>query len=97
MEDLEEIKKAVSTKPLPEPIAAEPLPHEIIDLEKMVQETPKIAPLFVKLEKYKEILENVKNLRETVNRIKILLALKKQIETIDADADDMIFKYMQSL
>lgn len=45
MEDLDEIKKAVSNKQFYEPIGAEPLPHEIVDLGKMIEETPKIAPL----------------------------------------------------
>ena len=35
MSDLEEIKKAVSTKQFYEPVGVGPLPHEVVDVGKM--------------------------------------------------------------
>jgi uncharacterized coiled-coil DUF342 family protein len=96
MDDLESIKKEVSKKTLPEPIASKPLPHEIIDLEKMIEETPKIAPLFVKIEKYKEILESIQKLKVALKNIQFLLAFKEQIKKIDAEADELLFKTAQN-
>ncbi|NIO43958.1 MAG: hypothetical protein GTN36_00150, partial [Candidatus Aenigmarchaeota archaeon] len=63
MDEYEEIKNEVSKREMPQPIASKPLPHEIVDLEKMIEETPKIAPLFVKIEKYKEILRTIQRLK----------------------------------
>ena len=92
MDDLEEIKKEVSRKTLPEPIASKPLPHEIIDLEKMIEETPKIAPLFVKVEKYKEILTSIQKLKVSLKNIRFLLTFKEQIKKIDTEADELLLK-----
>jgi len=92
MNDIEEIKKEVSKKTLPEPIASKPLPHEIIDLEKMIEETPKIAPLFVKVEKYKDILKSVQKLKMSLKNIRFLLAFKDQIKKIDTEADELLLK-----
>jgi hypothetical protein len=38
MVELDEIKRTVSKKTIVEPIAAEPLPHEVADLEKMIKD-----------------------------------------------------------
>lgn len=97
MDDLESIRKEVSRKSLPEPMASAPLPHEIIDLEKMIEETPKIAPLFVKIEKYKEILESIQKLKTVLKNIHFLLAFKDQIKKIDTESDDLLVKSMQSI
>jgi uncharacterized coiled-coil DUF342 family protein len=97
MNDYEEIKQEVSKKSLSEPIASKPLPHEIIDLEKMIEETPRIAPLFVKIEKYKEILESVQKLKTTLKNIQFLLAFKDQIKKIDAESDGLLVKSMQNI
>ena len=97
MDDFEEIKKEVSRKSLPEPIASNPLPHEIIDLERMIEETPKIAPLFVKIEKYKEILESIHKLKTTLKNIQFLLAFKEQVKKIDMESDELLIKSMQNV
>lgn len=97
MDDFEEIKREVSRKSLSEPIASNQLPHEIIDLEKMIEETPKIAPLFVKIEKYKEILESIQRLKMALKNIQFLLAFKEQIKKIDIESDDLLVKSMQGI
>jgi hypothetical protein len=95
MEDLEEIKKAVSTKQFYEPIAAEPLPHEVVDLGKMAEETPKIAPLFVRVDKYKEILSHIQGLRSTIANLENVLAVRKHVHKINAESDDILEKALK--
>ncbi len=92
MDDLEEIKKEVFKRAMPEPVASKPLPHEVIDLEKMIEETPKIAPLFVKIEKYQEILKTIQKLKVSLKNIRFLLAFKEQIKKIDTEADELMIK-----
>ena len=96
MDDIEAIKKEVFKKTSDEPIASKPLPHEIIDLEKMIEETPKIAPLFVKIEKYKEILESIQKLRISLKNMQFLLSFKEQIKKIDTEADELLLKSIQN-
>ena len=95
--ELEEIKKAVSTRPVFEPIGAEPLPHEIADIEKMVTETPKHAPLFVKVDKYKEILEDIQMLKGNLYELQNLLSIREKIEKTKSDSDVIIEKALEKL
>ena len=96
MDDIEAIKKEVFKKSPPEPMASEPLPHEIVDIERMIEETPKIAPLFVKIEKYQEILKNVQKLKMSLKNIHFLLAFKRQIRKIAEEADEILLKSIQN-
>jgi len=96
MDDIEAIRREVFKKPANEPMASNPLPHEIIDIEKMIEDTPKIAPLFVKLEKYKEILESIQKLKISLKNIQFLLSFKEQIKRIDSEVDGLLFKTMQN-
>jgi len=95
MEDLEEIKKAVSTKQFYEPLGTEPLPHEVVDLEKMIEETPKIAPIFVRVDKYKEILSHLQELKTTIKNLEGALAVRKAVHKINAESDEVIEKALQ--
>jgi hypothetical protein len=95
MEDLEEIKKAVSTKQFYEPLGTEPLPHEVVDLEKMIEETPKIAPIFVRVDKYREILSHLQELKATIKNLEGALAVRKAVHKINAESDEVIEKALQ--
>jgi len=95
MEDLEEIKKAVSTKQFYEPLGADPLPHEVVDLGKMIEETPKIAPIFVRVDKYKEILSHLQDLKATIKNLEGALAVRKAVHKINAESDEVIEKALQ--
>jgi 2,4-dienoyl-CoA reductase-like NADH-dependent reductase (Old Yellow Enzyme family) len=96
MEDLEQIKRAVSSKPMIEPIGVEPLPHEIIDLDRMIEETPKIAPVFVRIDKYKEILGSINELKATIANLEAVLNIRRQIHGINANSDDMLEKALHN-
>lgn len=95
MEDLEDIKKVVSSKQFYDPLGADPLPHEVVDLDKMIEETPKIAPIFVRVDKYREILSHLQELKSTIKNLESALAIRKNIHKINAEADDVIEKALQ--
>ena len=97
MEELEKIKRAVSTKPVYEPIGTEPLPHEVIDLEKMIEETPKITPLFIRIDRYREILSSIQDLKTTIKNLRDLLAIRKEIHRMNFESDDKLENALQKL
>jgi cell division septum initiation protein DivIVA len=96
MDELEQIKNAVSSKPIIEPLGAEPLPHEIIDLEKMIEETPKLAPVFVRIDKYKDILEGIHKLKATIVNLEAVLNIRKQLHNVSFNSDRMLEKALQN-
>ena len=95
MDELEEIKRAVSTKPVYEPMGTEPLPHEVIDLNKMIEETPNLAPLFIRIDRYKQILSNIQELKSTIKELRDLLAIRKEIHRMNFETDDKLEKALQ--
>jgi hypothetical protein len=95
MVDMEEIKKAVSKKPIFESLASEPLPHEVVDLEKMIKEAPSVAPVFIKMDKYKEILQKINDLRSSMNKIEDILRVRKNMHEINLKSDEMLEKNFQ--
>jgi len=96
MSDLEQIKNAVSSKSIIEPLGSEPLPHEIIDMEKMIEDTPKIAPVFVRIDKYKDILEGIQKLKATIVNLEAVLNIRKQLHNVSSNSDKMLEKALQS-
>jgi hypothetical protein len=95
MEDLEEIKKVVSNKQFYEPLGADPLPHEVVDLNKMIEESPKLAPIFVRVDKYKEILSHIQDLKSTIKNLEGALAVRKTVHKINAESDEVIERALQ--
>ncbi len=95
MDELEEIKKTVSSRKFPEPLGSEPLPHEVIDLEKMIEETPRITPIFVRIDKYRDILERVNDLKKTVNNIQNLLKIRKEMHIVNSKSDEILERALE--
>ncbi len=73
VEDIKEIARIVERSPLPE---LPPHPQE----ERM--ERRQFAPLFVKIEKYKEVLSLLNDLKATVFMIKNALEIQRQLESL---------------
>ncbi|MFQ6020978.1 MAG: hypothetical protein ACE5J4_03100 [Candidatus Aenigmatarchaeota archaeon] len=88
----EEIKRAVSEKEIYEPLGEGELPKEIVSLEERIQNAPKLAPLFIKIDKYRDVLENIQKLKTILNDINNLLKLKKEIEKIRKDSSKTLEK-----
>ena len=93
--DLDEIKRAVSARPFYEPMGADPLPHEVVDIEKVIEETPHTAPVFVRIDRYKEILSGLHGIKETIKNLQSMLSVRKEIHKMNFDSDDKIEKALQ--
>lgn len=92
----EEIKRAVSEKEIYEPLGEGELPKEIVSLEERIQNAPKLAPLFIKIDKYRDVLENIQKLKTILNDINNLLKLKKEIEKIRKDSSKTLEKNIRN-
>ena len=98
MDDIEEIKRLVSRRPVIEEIEESPtLPENIVSLEKKIEHTPKHAPLFVKIDKYREILENLQEMKATLTHLRKLSILRRDIEKLQTSYDDIISKIFERL
>jgi len=93
MDDLKRIKKAVSRKtkekPIYEPLTIDPLPMEVKRIEIKGE---KFAPLFVKLDNYKEILNNIQELKNKMIEINELLRLKRHMNVLKKNSDEVLEK-----
>jgi len=61
----------------------------------MIEETPKIAPIFVRVDKYKEILSHLQELKTTIKNLEGALAVRKAVHKINAESDEVIEKALQ--
>lgn len=95
MVELEEIKKTVSKKEVFEQMTADPLPHEIVDLEKMIEETPEVAPVFIKMDRYKDILQRIHGLKSSIDKIETVLRVRKDMHDVNKRSDEMLEKSFQ--
>ena len=80
MDELEQLKKSISQKAIFDPIGAVPLPPMIEDLEKKALEKPETAPLFIKIDKYKDVLQNLHDMRRSVSNISEVLRVRNELE-----------------
>ncbi len=95
MEHLEEIKRAVSNKQFFEPLGSEPLPFNKVErLEKTLKDTAKV-PVFVRVDKYKEVLSHLQDLRSTINSLEGALEVRKSVHRINAESDEVIERALQ--
>ncbi|MBN2202876.1 MAG: hypothetical protein JW700_01690 [Candidatus Aenigmarchaeota archaeon] len=92
MENLDDIKKAVSSRPFYEPMGAPALPHEVVDINKVIEDAPRIAPVFVRIDRYKEILSGLQDIKTSINNLKSLVNVRKEIHKMNFDSDDRIEK-----
>lgn len=87
--DVEEIKKALQKEPLP----AEKSKVEETILEEQPQKEPEkqvFVPLFVKIERYREVLEFLKDLKSSVIAVKNAMIVQKEIEALSNENRAMI-------
>jgi hypothetical protein len=92
-EDVSEIKEAV-TGPQLQPY---PLPPKLPDtsLSYPRAQPSQTAPLFVKVERYKEILETVAKLKGTVANIESVFKAREAIDGLKQDADALMQRQVQ--
>jgi len=86
--EIREIKEAVSAPPAP------PLPK--MELAPM-PERPKFAPLFIKIERYQEVLRSIGSMKLVLASLRELLMLRKELERIKADSDSLLEKNIKEI
>lgn len=90
-EDIDEIKRIVSP-PLKMPVQ---LPKNIPEIDRLESEPSRTPPLFIKIERYKEVLENVSRLRAMIHEIDNIVSLRREIEKVRTNSDSLLEKNIQ--
>lgn len=90
--DIEAVKQAVMPQEKPQ----EPVPLPKIDLGKL-PERPRFAPLFIKIERYQEILSSIQNLKSILLQTRDLLSLMQQLDKIKIESEMLLQKSVQEV
>lgn len=86
-------EKKEEEKPIP-PKPVEELPK--IELGEIPQR-PHFAPLFVKINRYREVLKTIENLKSILLGLKDLLDVMQQLDKIRSDSKNLLQKNIQEL
>ncbi len=94
-EELGEIKRMVS--PTNFEIPVEEILPETSSSQISALETapPKTAPLFVKVERYKEMLDNVQKMRTLLTDISRIISLRRDLEGLRGHTDELLQKTVE--
>ena len=90
-DDIKEVKEVVEPS---RPIMQKPAELPAIDIPS-VSEPKNFAPLFIKIDKYKEVLQKVQKMKNIVNNLNRLILLQDSIEKARADSIDSMKKNIQ--
>ncbi len=93
-------KKMMPMEEMP-PMPSAPFPHEVVEIEDRMnfgsESRPRFAPLFVKVDRYKEIIEDMNALKGVLSNTIELIEVRKGIEQLKADTDAVIDQHLESL
>lgn len=89
--DIEAVKQAVIPEKLPEPAS---LPK--IELGRL-PERPRFAPLFVKIDRYQDVLGSIESLKTILLGVRELLNLMQQLDRIKMDSEALLQKNIQEI
>lgn len=89
--DIEAVKQAVVPQE-----KAQPIEMPKFDLGKL-PERPRFAPLFVKIDRYKEILNSIENLKSILLGVRDLLNLMQQLDRIKIESETLLNKNIQEV
>ncbi len=89
--DIETVKQAVIPQEKPQPVE---MPK--IDLGKL-PERPRFAPLFVKIDRYHQVLESIDNLKNVLLAVRELLNMMQQLDKIKMDSESLLQKNIQEI
>jgi len=95
-DEIDKIKEAVNPQAkmdLPELSS----PETLSNIRTPSIESQPFAPLFVKVDKYRDILNGIQKIREAIRSIKEIVELQKTIENTRADIDNSLDKYLAQL
>jgi len=96
--DMEDIKRLVDEiQPEPEAdIVEEPMPEDLMPIQEA--KPPEIgAPLFVKVEKYRELLSGLQEMKLFVSSVKDIFSIMQEVESIRSDALNVLKVTVQRL
>ncbi len=91
-EDIENVKRAVSEQQ-PTKEIIEPPKIEATKLPKR----PSFAPLFVKIERYQEVLNRIQNLKSTLAAVRDILGLMREIDKIKLEAETLLQRNIEEI
>ncbi|TRZ54477.1 hypothetical protein D4Q76_02380 [archaeon] len=89
--DIEAVKQAVVPQERPQET---PMPK--FDLGKL-PERPRFAPLFIKIDRYQEILNSIENLKSILLGVRDLLNLMQQLDRIKIESETLLNKNIQEV
>lgn len=89
--DIEAVKQAVVPQERPQPME---MPK--FDLGKL-PERPRFAPLFIKIDRYQEILNSIENLKSILLGVRDLLNLMQQLDRIKIESETLLNKNIQEV
>ncbi len=89
--DIEAVKQAVVPQ---EKLQSVEMPK--FDLGKL-PERPRFAPLFVKIDRYKEILNSIENLKSILLGVRDLLNLMQQLDRMKIESETLLNKNIQEV
>ncbi len=101
-EELEKIKKVLEQEkelnmPQPEETPQQIQESTITAIDKPTTEKSSSAPLFIKLEKYDDILEKVDDIHSIIAGIKEIIKTKEEVERIKLEVDKLLEKKIVEL
>ena len=92
MEESNEIKNAISKRSIFDPIGTAPLPPLIEEIERKALEKPDTAPLFIKIDKYKDVLQGLHDLKVSVSNISEVLRVRSDLEEMRSRTNEILEK-----
>ena len=97
-EDIQEIKEAVSPRPeIPVSIPRNlPKDLEYEDLSLGLPQEQKAAPLFVKVDRYREILERLEALKQLLRDMQSIVSIRREIDNLKLTADELMDKHVET-
>jgi len=90
MEEEEQIKSILASKPIFDPIGSAPLPREILEIEKRINEPKESPSLYIRLEKYKDVLQHLSEMRDVLSKIDQLLKFKSNVDKVKVFSEDLL-------
>ncbi len=91
-EDIEAVKQAVSQLEVPQ----EQMDMPKIELGKL-PDRPRFAPLFVKIDRYQEVLKTIEDLKSMLLNARDILSVMQQLDKVKMESESLLQKNIQEV
>src|SRR3989344_8613718 len=92
-------RKMMQMEQMPMPPA--PMPHEVVEIEDRMnfgsESRPRFSPLFVKVDRYKEIIEDMNTLKGVLSNTIQLIEIRREIDQLKLETDSVVDQHLESL